>query len=305
VKKAAQLVLFFSIAFILSLLIATGVRYLFSWIEVIRAVPGRAFYPVGLLVTSFQMALSTALYCAVLLSLSYSVRRKMAAGMSIILLFLLASGLTFGFSLALRRVQAVESPAAASARPTLGGPGLRLRSGDVTIIMTGDPSDESGPRVVAMPDRPLIFQENPAARGAVPGLPSAPFYESRPAFMSELEIDFTLVSEQLYARLRMGVFQFCLYALSIILFLVSCRFVFELSSWPLANIFLGFLVFRGILAFQTFLDSEEIQRLILFFIGRLIPRSFISPFIYLALALLILLYTILTNAARGRRASRG
>jgi hypothetical protein len=305
VKKTAQLVLFFSMTFILSLLVAAGARYLFLWIDTVRAIPAGTFYPAASLVTSLQMSLSAAFYCAIAFSLSYSVRRKMSAGMSVLLLFLLATGATFGLSLALYRAQAVESSAPLSARPTLGGPGLRLSSAGVTIILTGNPDDGTSPRVAALPDRPLVFQENPAARNVVPDLPPAPFYESKPVFLSSLALDFALGAEQLSARLRLGGFQFCLYAMSIILLLVCCRFLFELSSWPLANIFIGFMAFRGILTFQTFLDSAETQQLILFFIGRLIPQSYISPIIYLVLGLLVLLYTILTNAARGRRASRG
>jgi hypothetical protein len=123
--------------------------------------------------------------------------------------------------------------------------------------------------------------------------------------MTSLGLDFGIVSEQLFARLQSGLFFFCIYLFSITLLLSSFRFVFELSAWPLANLFFGILVFRGILSFEVFLDSGETQNLIGFFSGRLIPSGFISPAIYAGMALLVIMYTLLVSAARGRRRGMG
>lgn len=294
------MVLFFSVFFILSFLIVSGVRYLLFWIEAVSAIPSLPFAKGGALVSAFKYTLSTALYFGILFPLSYSVRQKMPAGVSIMVIFLLSCVFTIGVSLGLRRAQVIETQTVPASRPALGEAGLRLRSGDVTIVVLGDPDDPATPRVAAIPDRPLVFQD-PGFRGHAPPLPPVPFFKSRVVFMNSLNLDFNIVSERLFALLEANTFQFYLYAASIIFFLVSCRFVFELSSWPFANIFLGFLVFRGILAFQVFLDSEQIQNLLLFFIGRLIPRDLVSPMIYLFLGLLIIIYTVLTNVARGRK----
>ncbi|MDR3337942.1 MAG: hypothetical protein LBT16_12145 [Treponema sp.] len=292
------MVLFFSVFFILSFLIVSGIRYLLLWIEAVSTIPPVPFARGGALVSAFKYTLSVALYFGILFPLSYSVRRKMPAGASIMVIFLLSCVFTIGVSLGLRRAQVIEAQTVPASWPALGEAGLRLGSGDVTIVVLGDPNDTATPRVAAIPGRPLVFQD-PGARGHGPPLPPAPFFKSRAVFMNSLNLDFNIVSERLFALLEANIFQFSTYAASIIFFLVSCRFVFELSSWPFANVFLGFLVFRGILAFQVFLDSEQIQNLILFFIGRLIPRDLISPMIYLFLGLLVIIYTALTNVARG------
>jgi hypothetical protein len=158
-----------------------------------------------------------------------------------------------------------------------------------------------------MPDRPLILRgipPSPASAppgGAFPPLPPAPFYGGNSRIIGDIGLDFDLVSEHLFARLKSGVFFFIIYLFSLILLLSSFRFVFEISAWPLANLFLGILVFRGILSFEVFLNSEETQNLISFFTGRLVPSGFISPIIYTGIALLVLVYTLLIDAARGQR----
>jgi hypothetical protein len=66
----------------------------------------------------------------------------------------------------------------------------------------------------------------------------------------------------------------------------------------LANLFCGALVFRGVLALQTFIDSQIVQNFIIAFFDNRIEGAIISPVIFTALALLILLYTLLVNLAR-------
>jgi hypothetical protein len=296
VKNLARLVLFFSNTFILSLLVILGIRFLFSWIEAVCAIPAQSVEPVAVLVAAAKASLSAAIYCAVLLSLSYTVRYAMPAAFSISLVFLLTFAFSFAFSMLLNRLEAVESTAIATHK-TLGETGLRLQSADVTIVIIGDPANAASPRVVAMPDRPLIFQETPLPSQSIP---SAPFHKANSWFMTSLGLDFSLVSEQLFARLQSGLFFFCIYLFSLALLLSSCRFIFEISTWSLANLFFGALVFRGILSFEVFLDSEETQSLIGFFVGRLIPSGFISPTVYTGMALLVITYTLLVNVARGR-----
>jgi hypothetical protein len=83
-----------------------------------------------------------------------------------------------------------------------------------------------------------------------------------------------------------------------ILLLSSLRFVLDLSSWPLANLFCGALVFRGILAFQTFIDSRSVQTFIIAFFDNRIDGALLSPIIFAGLGLLTLLYTFLVGVAR-------
>jgi hypothetical protein len=102
----------------------------------------------------------------------------------------------------------------------------------------------------------------------------------------------------------MGLLPFIVYLGSLCLLLVSFYQIFELTAWPLANMFLGAAIFRGLLTLETFIDSDAIQGFIYYFLGRLIPRSIISPVIFTLLGALILLYTVLINAGKGRRRRR-
>jgi hypothetical protein len=66
----------------------------------------------------------------------------------------------------------------------------------------------------------------------------------------------------------------------------------------LANLFLGLLAFRAILALETFLNSQEINALIDSFLGGWVPSMLISPLVFAALSLLTIIYTLLTCVAR-------
>jgi hypothetical protein len=306
-KNFARLVIFFNNFFILLFLIITGIRFFFVWTGAARAIPAHIEEPFAALVATAKDSLSAVIYCSVLFSLSYSVRRAMSSAFSIFFVLLLTVAFSSVFSLVLNRLETAES-AAPVTRRTLGETGLILRSGGVTTVLTGNPADAASPRVVAMPDSPLMLLGIPPA-SAPPGdrfppLPPAPFYSSDSRIMGVIGLDFTLASEQLFARLQSGVFFFTIYLFSLALLLSSFRFVFEISAWPLTNLFLGALLFRGILSFDVFLNSEETQNLIGFFVGHLVSHGFISPFIYTGIALLVLVYTLLAGAARGRRRAR-
>ncbi|GHV88663.1 hypothetical protein AGMMS50267_10230 [Spirochaetia bacterium] len=290
-------------SFIIALLIAALVRYLTVWIECVRMIPARTLEPLNAWVLVFRQAIPIALYCSLLLTLSYSSRRHIPIPMTIVCLFLLSVLFSLGLSLALRRSVALESPVTAAPAATLGEPGLILNTGDTTLVVLGDPAEAGSPRVVSIPGRPLFYQRAPTEpQNAV--LPSTPFHTEESAVMSGMFVDFSLVAEQFASRLREGLIPFCLYLGGLCLFLASCRFVFDVTSWPLANIFLGALVFRGILIFETFLDSGETQVFITFFLD-MVPQDKISPAVYCALGLIISLNTILINAARRRGGRRG
>jgi hypothetical protein len=299
VKHLARLVVFFCFSFILTFLVAASVRYLVIWIEFARTIPAHTMEPVSAWLLVFQRAIPTAIYCSMLLTLSYSARRHIPIPLTILCLFLLSGLFSLGLSLGLGRAVEIKSPVTAAPRATLGEPGLILGLGETTMVVLGDPAEPGGPRIVSIPGRPLIYQAAPAGRQLE--LPPAPFRSEESSLMSGLFLDFTLVAEQFAARLRVGIIPFCLYVGGLCLFLVSFRFVFDLTSWPLANMLLGALVFRGILTFETYLDSEEIQAFIIRFLAKVVPADMISPVIYCGLGLIISLNTILISTSRGRR----
>jgi hypothetical protein len=76
------------------------------------------------------------------------------------------------------------------------------------------------------------------------------------------------------------------------------RFLFGLSSWPLANLFLGAIAFRGVLSLEIFLITPETEAIIRSFLSNRVQDFLIPPLVFLGLSALILLYTFLAFLAR-------
>jgi hypothetical protein len=306
VKNLARLVLFFSISFILSFLLTTGARYLYLWLEAARTIPARPAGGFLAWIAAARVALPVAVYASLLLTLSYTVRRDMGILLSITGLFILICLAAGGAALGLSSLTALARPPAGERPATLGGPGLMLTQGDTVMVLLDTPENPRGSRVVSIPGRPLIYQaEPPGPNNSILALPRAAFRGEGPYFMTSLFLDLSLTAGQLETRLREGLFSFGIYLGGLCLLLVSLRFILELTAWPLANLFLSALVFRGILAFETLLDSAEIQTLVGGFLGPRILPGWISPLAFSALGVLILIYTILVSIARGWRGKHG
>jgi hypothetical protein len=107
-------------------------------------------------------------------------------------------------------------------------------------------------------------------------------------------------------RVSQGMKSFLIYEGALIFLLTSLRFVLDLSNWPLANLFLGALAFRGILTLEKFLNGGDVQKLLSSFLGDRIPVSYITPMVFCVFAALICLYTGLNWLTRKiRRAGDG
>jgi hypothetical protein len=287
--------LFFSVSFVLILLVSVLMGSFHAWIETARTVPvqGNSIFPASL---AAQGALPLALYLSLLLTLSYSARRTIPVPLTIICLGIFAGLFALGVSLGIARAGAVNALVLRPPSGGLGKPGLILSRGSTVMILMGDPEDPAAPRVVSIPDRALIYQETPRTV-----LPPVPFKNRSVPFLRDMWTDISLTAQRFNRLLEAGIIPLGIYMGSLIFLLVSLRFVLDFSNWPLANLFLGALVFRGVLAFESFLNSVEIQNFITLFTSRLIPPSLISPGVYCGLGGLIVLYTILVSLARGRR----
>jgi hypothetical protein len=244
-------------------------------------------------------------YVAVLLTLSYSARRAFSVPLSVLCIFVLSCGFAAGVSLGLFHANSAVVLPGTDAPSALGKPGLILTQGETAVILLDEPSNPTGSRVMSIPGRSLIYQKTPAGpANAGFTLPPLPFRIGGPYFMTSLFIDFSLAAGQFRDRLCDGIIPFGMYLGSLCLLLSSLRFVMELTAWPLANLFLGALVFRGILAAGTFLDAGEIQQFIMVFLKADIPQITITPVIFCGLAVLALLYTAAVTLAGGRRGPR-
>ncbi|MDR2759217.1 MAG: hypothetical protein LBB78_07550 [Spirochaetaceae bacterium] len=302
-KKTARLVLFFCLCFMTVVLFSTTIRCLWVWNNTARFVPADSGTLLPEFISAAWISLSIALYSALLFSLSYASRRRIPAIVTRLVSFILALGFTIGISLGLSRLPESIAPGPEKGPKTLGKPGLLLSAADTTIVLLDDPAKKGGPRVVSIPGRPLIYQEVPLGPGnTILDLPPILLDRADPFSFDDLFIDMTLTAEQLRTRLREGLVSFAAYAGALIFFLVSLDFVLNLSSWPLANLFLGVLAFRGTLTFENFLNSREIQRGIHTFLKNQLPEFLISPMIFAALGMVLILYSLLSFFAWGRRA---
>jgi hypothetical protein len=297
--------LFFTICFVVLFLLAAVFRYLQIRIDEIRIIPAQSGAGLGDFIAASRRGLSFSLYCSILLALSYAARHSMAKSMTILWLFILACGAVTGVSLGIIQLGAMTALPNSSPVP-LGVPGLMLSQGDTTIVLLEDPQVAWGSRVVSMPGRPLLYQEAPAGPdNTAAGLPPIPFKNEPDYFLNSILLDFSLSSGQLDLRFGQGLIPFGIYAGSLILLLVSLGFIMELSRWPLANLFFGALVFRGVLALENRINTDTILNLAGSFLGARITPDLVSPLIFTTLTLVVILYTILAHFARSRREQDG
>jgi len=295
-KNLARLTLFFSLSFILLFILSVLAGLLAYWIDLTRIIPTGAAEGVDAAGLAWK-ALPVAIYLSILLALSYSARRNIQSPLTLVCIFVLGCAFSAGSALGISRAEALK-PALRPVSPLQGKPGLILTQSENAMILLQNSSDIRGPRVVSIPGQPLIYQEVPLGpNNTILKLPALSFGENTPWFIRSLDIDFSLSSGELKGRLGAGFFSFGVYAFSLILLLVSLRTLLKLSRWPLANLFIGALVFRLILALETFLNTREINALLGSFLSGRIPSRLISPLIFCALAVLFLIYTLLAHLA--------
>lgn len=299
-KNIARLVLFFTISFASIFILAALIRFLDIRIATIRVLPPRDSR-IGIdLLAAARWALPLSLYGSLVLSLSYTVRRRIFAPAAMLCLFILASAACLGIiagAKSFSRLSAYAIPV----RP-LGNPGLILTQADNAMVLIQDPAEIWGSRVVSIPGQPLLYQDVPRGPDNQPiSLPPIPFRTSTAWVLESLDIDLSLASRQLSGRFdspESGLIPFMIYTCALVFFLVSLRFVLDLSKWPLANLFLGALIFRGILSMETFLITPEPQEILHSLLGDLIPPLYTVPLIFVFLGFLVCLYTFLSYLAR-------
>ena len=300
-KNLARLLIFFSLTFVIVFILAAFFRFLSSWIDSVRVIyqdPEQG----GVLLASAGNAVAGTLFITILLSLSYSVRKKIPAIVSIAIVFLLSIVFCLGFYIGIERVRvydpSLEIPDRLSRRS-----GLILSRLDTDIIQLKE-ENSAGiagfPRVISFPERQLLYQEAPLGPGNV--AVELPLEEKTPWFIQSILIDFTLASREFNARRGEGLFSFLAFTGSLFLLLVSLRFLLGLSSWPLANLFLGAMAFRFVLSLLVFLRSAEVISFLVSFVNKRLPDFLLVPAVFGILGIFIILYTFLAFfAGRMRR----
>jgi hypothetical protein len=246
-------------------------------------------------------AIPMGLYVALLFSLSYAVRRNIPVLAAFCILWTTALALTLGLFLGVDLLTAFAGPPGTGRQaPALGSPGLILSEGSMAAILIEAPGKAGGRRVVSMPGRSLGYQASP---GVPEPLPPAPFYREESPFLDKLRLEGSLFADRLYLLFREGLIPFLLYTGSLIFLLVSLRFVLDLSDWPLANLLMGALIFRGVLSFEGFISIKDVRALIRSFIGDRFPESLLSPLVFCGMGFLFIVYTRLVFLGRNRKAA--
>jgi hypothetical protein len=296
-KNFAKLAIFFSILFIIFLLAAIVLMFFASWIDLIRAIPVEARGREDVAEAAWK-AIPPALYFSMLLALSYTARKRMPVFSAIAGMIILAFVFSVGFSFGISRIGVLSVFKPVSLIQSK--PGLIVSQGENSVILLHESSEISGPRLVSIPGRPLIYQEVPIGpNNSILPIPAITFEDATPWFIKSIGIDFSLSAGELKSRLEANFLSFAFYAFSLILLLSSMRPFLELSQWPLANVFTGALIFRLILALETLLNTREINLLLASFLDKYVSSAFITPLVFCAGSTLILLYTFLTRIARG------
>jgi hypothetical protein len=166
-----------------------------------------------------------------------------------------------------------------------------------TIVLLEGTANPLGPRVTAIPGQPMVFHESTRANFE---LPPIPFGDDTPWFLRSLSIDITQNSIMFRNLFSDSYFSYSIYVGSLIFLLCSLGFAIKFSVWPLANLFLAALVFRGILAFGTLLNSPEIQEIIGSFLRGLIPAYLALPIAFVIFGILVYSYTLLAYIVKRR-----
>jgi hypothetical protein len=299
VKNFVKQAVLFTISFLVIFLAAAGLKFLSLRVDWAKNLPPKPETALTLLISAARWALSLALFSSILLSLSYSVRKKYSEIMSVVSIMCLSFLFCFVLSFVFRNWESV--PPAQSTSLSLGDKGViisnSLNRNETSVILLKGTVEPLGPRVAVIPGQPMVFYESARVNF---DLPPIPFADDTPWFLKDISIDIRLNAEIFQKRFIEGFFPFFIYAFSLIFLLCSLGNAFKFSAWPLANLFLGILGFRVILAVETFLNTPEIQDIIGSFLRGMIPLTLAAPFIFLAAGLLLHLYSFLNFFVKRR-----
>jgi len=250
--------------------------------------------------TAAHWALSLTLFLSIIITVNYAIRKNCFPPVTILCVIILSLSFSAGISFALKQWKSVP-PSQVQSMP-LGGSGLMLTNAlnknETAVVLLNGTSDPLGPRVIAIPGQPLVYQKT---AGAGFDLPPVQFSDDTPWFLKSLAIDIRLNAEMFQFKFSEGIFSFLFYAGSLVFLLCSLAYVLKFSAWPLANLFIAALAFRGILAFNTFANTPEMQEITGSFLNNIIPAQAALPLFFLGVGILLNIFSLLSYAAKRRR----
>ncbi|MDR2495426.1 MAG: hypothetical protein LBD24_09425 [Spirochaetaceae bacterium] len=306
-KHIVQLVLGISLCFAVVFVLSLVLKLLQIRIESVRAIPVLSRLSIEECITAARVAFPVTIYFSILLGISYTARRGIPVPASIICLVILGMGAALLIALGINALERIPPDSSPPQGITLGEPGLIFsHPPHKTRVFLQDPGSPQGSQVVAEPDRPLRYEKSPSrfdGLGTAQGFGFSPtlLQSNTYFFLQSILSDIDRAAAQFSRRFKEGFMLFFLYMLSLVFLLSSCRFIMDLSVWPLANLFLGILAFRGVLALEKILNSEETQSLLASFMGDRFPQGVLSPLAFGCLGAVIILYTALARLGKSRR----
>jgi hypothetical protein len=221
------------------------------------------------------------LYLSVLLSLSYTARREIRVIPSIITIFFLAVGWTLLSAWATTQLPPPPDIRGKSVPLARAGLIVSTNDGRKSVRLTADsPFPSVAFDGTLIPESQAPFEPNSAK--------PLSFKVDRFIFVQNVVKNFLYLAENLDQLQKMGIANLAVYTAGLVVLLVSMRFIMDLSVWALANLFLGFVAFGGILMFELFMNSSRTQRILLSIIGDRISTSLINPLVFCAMGLLII-----------------
>jgi hypothetical protein len=247
------------------------------------------------------------IYFSILLGFGYAQKQGISIPSSIICVMILCMGCSIMGSLGITLLKNIPATFSYDHTLNLGKPGLIVSHSDIAMVLLNAPQNP-GPQVVAIPETPLVYQKTPIPlvpesleTPLVFGLPLTPLRNDSFFFLRSFLRDFDFTAGQFNSRFKDGFFPFVLYVFSLIFLLCSLRFIMDISAWPLANLFLEILAFRGVLALGSLLNSQRILHFFTSFLGDRFPTMLISPVVFYILGVISILYTLRIHLRRNRR----
>lgn len=298
-KKLARLILFTFAAFFLLFAFCGIASFLRLWTAAAASVPVRTMIPLDEVIRTILWTLSLSLYGAVLLAMNYAQRNSIFAPIAFACVLAISGGMCF------IAVKGLENARITSVAPffvstgTLGKAGLMLPNHGTVTILIDKPSLETGSRVVAAPEKQLVYEDVPLdENGALIPLPPVRFHQENTSFYMSLKMDFDTSAAYLNRRFNEGLIPFISWLVPLLVLLASLSYLFHVGAWPLANLFLCAVIYRGVLLFETFITNDSISAVLEDFSRGLVPNVFITPAVLALLSILVLIYDILMYFAR-------
>jgi len=274
-------------------------KFLSLQVDWLKSLPPRPETILSMMYAAASWALSLSLFSSIVVTLNYAVRRKCPVLIAVPCVMILSFVFCFGILFILNQLKFV--PPAQSSGKTMGGSGIilsnSLSKNETAVVLLNGTTEPLGPRVVAIPGQPLLYQRSSTYNME---LPSVPFRDDTPWFLKNLSIDIRLNGEMFQRKFSEGFFSFLLYVGSLIFLLCSLGYLFKGSSWSLANLFLASLAFCGVISLLTFLNSPEMQEIIGSFLRNFLPLSLALPVLFIGFGGLVNLYSLLRFAAARR-----